>query len=349
MIEQPGYILGIDTSCDDTSVAVLDSATGRVLANVVSSQIEYHAPFGGVVPELASRHHTENLPLIYQQALSEAQISREQIRKIAVTNTPGLMGCLLVGVNFAKALAYRLGIPLVAINHLQGHLFSPFIESVPVFPFLGLVVSGGHTAFYEVRDFGDVSLIGQTLDDAAGEAYDKCAKMLSLGYPGGPVIDRLAGAGDDQAFKFSPVKVRMGESYLSFSGLKTAVYHHLQNAGEKKINDQDVKNLCASFQKAVVGHLLQRAQFFLTQEKYQAFALSGGVAMNSKLRKQSQDLCFKMQVACYLAKPEYTTDNAVMIAYAGLEQQAIPLDDVVVTASKKIQARKLFQEFRKSQ
>lgn len=347
-MKQPCYILGIDTSCDDTSVAVLDMATGRVLANVVSSQIEIHAPFGGVVPELASRHHTENLPLVYEQALSEAQISQDQIHKIAVTNTPGLMGCLLVGVSFAKALAYRLGIPLIATNHLQGHLFSPFIESVPVFPFLGLVVSGGHTAFYDVRDFDDVSLIGQTLDDAAGEAYDKCAKMLSLGYPGGPVIDRLARDGDNSIFKFSPVKVRLGESYLSFSGLKTAAYHHVQNAGEKKFNDQDVKNLCASFQKAVVGHLIQRAQFFLTLGKYRAFALSGGVAMNSELRKQVQDLCLKNQVACYLAKSQYTTDNAAMIANAGLQQQATSLDDVVVMASKKIQARKLFHASRRS-
>lgn len=348
-MESSGFILGIDTSCDDTSVAILDSATGRILANLVSSQIESHAPFGGVVPELASRHHTENLPLVYEKALSEAQVSQDQIKKIAVTNTPGLMGCLLVGVNFAKALAYRLELPLVAVNHLQGHLFSPFIESTPVFPFLGLVVSGGHTAFYDVRAFDDVSLIGQTVDDAAGEAYDKCAKMLSLGYPGGPVIDRLAGSGDEHAFKFSPVKVRMGESYLSFSGLKTAAYHHWLKAGEEKFNDQDVKNLCASFQKSIVGHLMQRAQFFLTSGKYRAFALSGGVAMNSELRKQVQNLCLKMQIECHLAKPQYTTDNAAMIAYAGLQQQPVSLDDVVVMASKKIQARKLFQEFKKSQ
>lgn len=333
------YILGLDTSCDETSAAVLQQ-DGRVLSNVISSQIKIHAPHGGVVPELASRAHAENISFVVEKALEDAKVKSHQIEALAVTNFPGLIGCLLTGVSFAKAFCFRQKIPLYAVDHLQGHLFSPFIEKEIAFPFLGLVVSGGHTAFYKVSAPDEVCLIGQTVDDAAGEAFDKMAKMIGLDYPGGPVVDRLARQGDDKAFAFTISKVKAGEQYMSFSGLKTAVYHHWQSL--QKPSEQTVKDLCASYQKAVVKTLVQKTKYFLQTHDFKSVALSGGVAMNSRLREDLNELCVSLSIKLFKAEPSYCTDNGAMIAHVPLLRHfEDERETVVPRASQKIQARKL--------
>jgi len=342
------YILGIDTSCDDTSMALVEMNTKKVVANVVSSQIKLHAKFGGIVPEMASRAHMENLSLVFEQVLNESGITLADIAAIAVTKTPGLIGCLLVGTSFAKGLAYQLQVPLYGINHLDGHLFSPFIgieesDRQSIFPFLGLVVSGGHTAFYRVESFENVALIGQTVDDAAGEAFDKCAKMLGLGYPGGPIIDKKAQHGDDQAFAFKVARVKMGDEYLSFSGLKTAAHHHLSSI--KDINEKQIDNLCASVQKGIVDALMKKMEYFISGYEFKAFALSGGVAMNTLLRKRCQEECDRFNIPCYIAKPEYCTDNGAMIAHVALIRNLQnELFTLSTQATQKIQARRLKYE-----
>lgn len=329
-------ILGIDTSCDDTSFAVLDTHKGSILSNVVSSQTKIHIEHGGIVPELASRAHLENLSAVFNESLHLAGINLSDLNAVAVTNTPGLIGCLLVGTSFARGLALRLGVPLYGVNHLEGHLFSPFIGASEIpFPFLGLVVSGGHTAFYQVDAVDQIKLVGQTVDDAAGEAFDKCAKMMGLGYPGGPVIDKLALSGRDNAFAFTIAKVKMGEQYLSFSGLKTAAFQHLQ-----KINtalDDGLKNdFSASVQKAIVTTLCQKMDYFLTQHSYRAVAVSGGVAMNSLLRKQAGVVCSRRGVLCRVAEPAFCTDNGAMIAFvASLSSHKDQLFELQTLATKK--------------
>lgn len=337
------HTLGIDTSCDDTSFAILDSQTKQVLSNVISSQTKVHAPFGGIVPELASRAHVENLPVIFNEALQQAGITVENIASVAVTNHPGLIGCLLVGTSFAKALAYRLQVPLYAVNHLEAHLLSPFMGRETVFPYLGLVVSGGHTAFYYAESLDSIQSVGQTVDDAAGEAFDKCAKMLGLGYPGGPVIEKRAALGNPDAFKFTPAKVKLGEQYLSFSGLKTAVYQIIQaqkpplsphrNAAAEPLTplrpaesalspegrgENFTNNLCASVQKAIVHEITRKMEFFFDQYSVKAFGLSGGVAMNKALRAGCQAMCEKYGVMPLIAEPRFCMDNGAMIAHAAL-------------------------------
>ncbi len=333
---QKNYILGIDTSCDDTSIAVMNAQTGSVLANVVSSQIAVHAPHGGIVPELASRAHIENLTSVFETALAQAKISTENLASLAVTKTPGLIGCLLVGTSFARGLAYRLGIPLYGINHLHGHVLSPFIgiEKIP-YPFLGLVVSGGHTAFYKVSAPTQIEMIGHTVDDAAGEAFDKIAAMLGLGYPGGPVIDKLAATGDATRFKFTPVKVKRGEEFMSFSGLKTAAYLKLQN-----LDRSDAKiaaDFCASVQAAIVKQLCDKLAYFARSQDFKAFALSGGVAMNSLLRTESARVCRDLNLNYFCARPEFCTDNGAMIAHraylGGLEDES---NSLATLGTKKI-------------
>ncbi len=327
------YILGIDTSCDDTSFAVLDSSTKQVLSSVVSSQINIHTEFGGVVPEIASRAHSENLDVVFEKALKLAGITLQDISAIAVTHTPGLIGCLLVGVGFAKALAYRLRVPLLAVNHLDAHLLSPFIGREPVFPYLGLVVSGGHTAFYYAESLQSIQSVGQTVDDAAGEAFDKCAKMLGLGYPGGPVIEKRAALGNPNAFKFTPAKVKLGKQYLSFSGLKTAAYQIINGCrGDPEWSPENdipfVNDLCASVQKAIVASLTQKMEYFFNEFSVKAFGLSGGVAMNKLLRAQCQSVCEKNKVECLIAEPQYCADNGAMIAHAALLK---PSEDALFT------------------
>lgn len=339
MKNEQKYILGIDTSCDDTSFAVLDASTKKVLSNVISSQIKIHAPFGGVVPEIASRAHSENLNFVFEEALKTADITLKDIGAIAVTHTPGLIGCLLVGVGFAKALAYRLNVPLLAVNHLDAHLLSPFIGREPVFPYLGLVVSGGHTAFYYAESLQSIQSVGQTVDDAAGEAFDKCAKMLGLGYPGGPVIEKRAALGNPNAFKFTQAKVKLGAQYLSFSGLKTAAYQIINGCrddpclpasrGWSPENDVPfVNDLCASVQKAIVVSLTQKMKYFFDRFSVKTFGLSGGVAMNTCLRNECVRVCHEHNILPLIAEPRFCADNGAMIAHAALLK---PSNDALLT------------------
>lgn len=305
----------MDTSCDETSIAIL-SPQKNLLANIISSQVKLHAPHGGVVPEIASRAHLNNLPWVLNQALQEAGISLSQITGIAVTTSPGLIGCLLVGLTCAKTLAYSLKIPFTTVHHLKAHLFSPFLVHEETYPFLGLVVSGGHTAFYEVKSFGQVKALGQTVDDAAGEAYDKVAKLLGLGYPGGPIIDKLAAEGNPHAFKFTRARVKKGSNYMSFSGLKTAV--SLLVKSQKKVTDTFKKDLAASFQREVVETLIEKCTLLLGSSK--CLAVSGGVAVNSLLRHRLEEYAAEKNIRLALPPPKLCTDNGAMVAYVGERQ-----------------------------
>ncbi|MBX7147542.1 tRNA (adenosine(37)-N6)-threonylcarbamoyltransferase complex transferase subunit TsaD [bacterium] len=322
---QDSIILGFDTSCDETSVAILKNGK-EVLANVISSQIKQHAPFGGVVPELASRSHLENLDTVVDTALQKAGLKLSDITGIAVTASPGLIGCLLVGLSYAKSLAYTLGIPLTLVHHLKGHLFSPFLEFPEVFPFIGLVVSGGHTALYKVKDFETVESIGETVDDAAGEAYDKVAKLLNLGYPGGPVVDKLAQKGNDQKFKFTRARVKRGKNFFSFSGLKTQVLKVVMENNRKDVvstnpsEDPFIVDLCASFQREVAETLVEKVAMVAQETGICNVLVSGGVAVNSRLRRNMTDLAQQQNLNIHLPKPINCTDNGAMIAYVGHHQ-----------------------------
>lgn len=307
--------LGIETSCDDTGVAVL-SGQREVLADLLSSQIKDHAPFGGVVPEFASRKHLEAILPLVKTALKNAEVNNpaRELDLIAVTAGPGLMGSLMIGVMTAKALAQAWELPIVGVNHLEGHIFANLIRSSDLEPpFLCLVVSGGHTEITMVRSYGDYVLLGETRDDAAGEAYDKVAKLLGLGYPGGPVIDGLAGDGDPDSFSFPvPMKNRK-EIIFSYSGLKTAVLWEVKKMVEKGI-DVPVNDICASFQKAAVDALISKLQLAVEQTGINRVAVSGGVAANSELRRQ---LLNKKGWNVFIPPVSYCTDNGVMIAAAG--------------------------------
>lgn len=327
-MQKPRLILGIDTSCDETSMAIFDTASEKVLSNVISSQIALHQEYGGVVPELASREHVKNLPAVFEACLKEAGVTSDDIEAVAVTQTPGLVGCLLVGMSFGKALASRLNVPLYAVNHLEAHLFSPYIEKDIAFPFLGLVVSGGHTSFYLAKSYHDIELLGQTIDDAAGEAFDKGAKLLGLGYPGGPVVDKKSQEGDVAAYAFSRPRVKMGEQYLSFSGMKTALMQHVNAEMDRQQVSKAcefpanvVNDFCASLQNAIVETLCDKLKYFLKNSEAKRFGLSGGVAMNSLLRVKAAEVCESFKIPCDLAAPQYCTDNAAMIAYLASHQQ----------------------------
>lgn len=318
--DKTSIILGIDTSCDETSAAVLKNGK-EVLANIVSSQIKLHSPHGGVVPELASRSHLEMLPSIVDEALSKARITFKDLSGIAVTSSPGLIGCLLVGLSYAKALAYSLQIPLTTVHHLKAHLFSPFLETEENYPFLGMVVSGGHTALYYVKSFDKIECIGQTVDDAAGEAFDKVAKLLGLGYPGGPVVDKLAQEGDKNAYFFTRARVKKGPYYFSFSGLKTAVSLLVKKIQEKEnLSEEIVRNISASFQKEVVGSLIANIKKALKEYPVKHLYLSGGVAVNSALRKATEKLAFDNNLHYFIPSLLNCTDNGAMIAYVGARQ-----------------------------
>lgn len=319
--EASKLVMGIDTSCDETSVAILQNGDD-LLSNVISSQIKIHQAFGGVVPELASRSHIENIQFVVDQALREASCSLKDLSAIAVTTSPGLIGCLLVGLSYAKSLAYSLNIPYTAVHHLKGHLFSPFLGKDLRYPFLGLVVSGGHTAYYDVKSFKDIEILGHTVDDAAGEAYDKVAKLVGLPYPGGPVIDKLARLGNPDRFKFTRARVKKGKEYLSFSGLKTAVsllirdYKELNQLDEISPESEFLKDLAASFQKEVVDCLIEKALYFMDLKKSSLLAVSGGVAMNSLLRSRLSEV----DADVLIASPRLCMDNGGMIAYVGSKQ-----------------------------
>ena len=310
-------ILGIETSCDETAAAVVENGK-RVLSNVVSSQVPLHAKYGGIVPEIASRAHIENIMPIINEALSSSGRRLDEMDAIAVTVGPGLIGALLVGVSTAKALAYSAGVPLVGVNHIEGHLSAIFLESDEVrMPFVLLVVSGGHTHLYLIRDCCDYEKLGQTRDDAAGEAYDKVSKLLGLGYPGGPVIDRLAKEGDPAAVRFPRIFLEGGTSDFSFSGLKTAVLNYVRGLKQERLSDRQVADICASFQAAVVDVLVRKTVDAAVKTRVENIVIAGGVASNGALREDLRKAAEAAGKRVFVPSPALCTDNAAMVAAAG--------------------------------
>ncbi|MBR4169378.1 MAG: tRNA (adenosine(37)-N6)-threonylcarbamoyltransferase complex transferase subunit TsaD [Lachnospiraceae bacterium] len=309
-------ILGIESSCDETAAAVVKG--GRtVLSNVISSQIDIHTLYGGVVPEIASRKHTERINQVIRQALSEAGVKLTDIDAIAVTYGPGLVGALLVGVAEAKAISFATGIDLIGVHHIEGHISANYIEHPDLEPpFLSLVVSGGHTHLVNVADYGVYEILGRTRDDAAGEAFDKVARAIGLGYPGGPKIDKVAKEGNPDAIPFPRAKVEGSIYDFSFSGLKSAVLNYL-NSCEMKSETVSVPDVAASFQKAVVDVLVEHSMEACRERGCKKFAIAGGVAANSALRAAMVDACRQNQIDFYYPSPVYCTDNAAMIAVAG--------------------------------
>lgn len=313
-------ILGIESSCDDTSAAVIDN--GVIRSNIIASQ-KVHEAYGGVVPELASRAHQQNIVPVVDQAIKQAGISKEQISAIAFTNGPGLLGSLLVGTSFSKAFALALGIPMMEVNHLQGHVLAHFIKETdddqhqPAFPHLCLLVSGGNSQIILVRSHLDMEVIGQTIDDAAGEAFDKCAKVMGLPYPGGPHVDRLAQQGDPRSIELA--KPRIPGLNYSFSGLKTSFLYHLRD--ELKTNPAYIEerkaDLCASLQSTIVDILLGKLLRASKETGIKTITVAGGVSANSGLRKTITELAAKQRWNLFLPEFRYTTDNAAMIAITG--------------------------------
>jgi N6-L-threonylcarbamoyladenine synthase len=317
-------ILAIETSCDDTSAAVLDGR--RVLSNVTASQDAVHAPYGGVVPELAARCHLETISTVLARALEKSGTPLSAIDAIAVTRGPGLVGSLLVGVSAARGLSLRSGLPLLGIHHLEGHALSPLMHVDLAFPFLSMVVSGGHSSLYLVRDIGDYEEIASTRDDSAGEAFDKGAKMLGLGYPGGKVIDDLAKKGDRRAIAFPRGRVKGDALALSFSGMKTALWDYLsRNAGRAAIED-----VCASFQEAIVDVLVRRALAAMELHRIDRVAVAGGVSANSRLRVRMEEAA----PGAVFPPMNLCTDNAAMIGYAAVRrlERGLACDDLEVRA-----------------
>lgn len=311
-------ILGIESSCDDTSAAVLDD--GKVLSNVIAGQA-VHLRYGGVVPELASRAHQQNIIPVVDKAIADAGISIDDINAIAFTRGPGLMGSLLVGTSFAKGFALAKGIKMVDVNHLQAHVSAHFIvedgKTLPKFPFLCLLVSGGNSQILLVKDYMDMQIIGQTIDDAAGEAFDKCAKVMGLPYPGGPVIDKLAQEGNAEAFEFAKPNIK--DYDYSFSGLKTSFLYTLRDhlKEDPDFIEKNKADLCASLQKTVIDILMKKLIKAAKDLKITEIALAGGVSANSGLRKAFEELHTKRGWTVFIPKFSYTTDNAAMVASAG--------------------------------
>jgi N6-L-threonylcarbamoyladenine synthase len=313
----PMLTLGIETSCDETAAAVLRDET--VLSNIVSSQIDIHKKYGGVVPELASREHLKNLMPIIREALASASVTLDDINLIAVTYTPGLIGALLVGVSAAKAIAYARGIPFIGVHHGEGHILAAHIEYPGIgYPYIALLVSGGHTAIYHVKGLGEYRLLGQTRDDAAGEAYDKVAKLLDLEYPGGPVLDKLAREGNPGTVKFPRGRL---EGYdFSFSGLKTAVRNHIAlfRSKDKGLDPGlNIRDVAAGFQAAVVETLVDKTMQAATESGVGKIVVAGGVAANSSLRQRMKEETDKRGITLYLPAMGLCIDNAAMIALAG--------------------------------
>jgi len=314
-------VLGIESSCDDSAAAVLHD--GRLLASIVSSQDAVHGPYGGVVPELASRHHIRNLLPVIDAALARSGIALREVDGIAVTRGPGLVGSLLVGLTVGKGIALRRRVPLVAVNHLEGHLLAANLDRPPGdpvrVPFLGLIVSGGHSGLYLVRAPGDYACLGRTRDDAVGEAFDKAAKMLGLGYPGGPVIDRLAREGDAAAIRFPRATLKRGRFDFSFSGFKTALRQYL---GERRPTGRALSDLAASLQEALVDMLVDTTVEALAATAVERLVVSGGVAANRRLRVRMSEAGAAMGVDVVFPSPRFCTDNAAMIALAGAPRLA---------------------------
>ena len=310
------YTLAIETSCDDSSVAILKNER-EILTNLISSQIDTHALFGGVVPEIASRKHLEAINPLIDKAIEDAKITYDDIDLITVTKGPGLIGSLLVGISVAKALSLVLDVPLVGANHMKGHICANYLSNLDLKPpFVCLVVSGGHTYLCKVNDYNDIEVVGSTRDDAAGESYDKVARKIGLGYPGGPKIDKLAKEGNGKAIDFPRVMLEKGSYDFSFSGLKTAVLNYAHNE-EQKGNEINKADLAASFQEAVVDVLVEKSLTLLEETGYKQFAISGGVAANSRLRERFTEELEKRSIKFYYPDTILCTDNAAMIAMAG--------------------------------
>tara|TARA_R110002111_G_scaffold18931_2_gene46202 strand:- start:11544 stop:12575 length:1032 start_codon:yes stop_codon:yes gene_type:complete len=332
------YLLAIESSCDETAAAVI-TRDMRILSNIVSSQIDLHEKFGGVVPEIASRAHLERILPVIDDALKQAGVSLNQLTAIAVATEPGLVGSLLIGLTAAKTLAMTLDIPLIAVNHIEGHLFAcQMQETHPIFPAIGLVVSGGHTNLYHCSETFQFDLIGATIDDAAGEAFDKVAKILGLAYPGGPAIQKAAVQGNSKAFPFPRTFLKDPELRFSFSGLKTAVlYKAMGNPGAKKqpppLTPDRIADLAASFQETVVDVLVGKCQQALEKYNYTTLCVGGGVAANALLRERLTDMALKTGVHLSIAPTDLCTDNAAMaaIAWHHLEQGRIAALDLDVT------------------
>lgn len=320
-------ILGIESSCDETAVSVVKCPPPRILSSLVASQDEVHARYGGVVPELASRRHLETAVPLLNGALKEAKISLKDIDGIAVTHAPGLLGSLLVGIQLAKGIALATGKPIIGVNHLEGHLNAIALEKTEVpYPHVGLVVSGGHTSLYHVEGFGEYKLLGATRDDAAGEAFDKVAKLLNLGYPGGPIVDQLSLKGNPKAFSFPPPHFGYWNKNtpptldFSFSGIKTAVLlKHKQALNQGTVSEQFTADIVASFQDCVVNFLSDRIFAALKETNAKAIVVSGGVAANNHLRNHLQNRCEQTNITCLIPSIKLCTDNAAMIAYVGGE------------------------------
>jgi len=312
------YILGIESSCDDTAASVIYN--GQILSNVVAGQ-KIHEEYGGVVPELASRAHQQNIVPVVHQALEKAGITKDKLNAIAFTRGPGLMGSLLVGTSFAKSLAMGLDIPLIDVNHMQAHILAHFIDEEgfkkPPFPFLAMTISGGHTQIVKVNHYFDMEVIGETIDDAVGEAFDKSGKILGLGYPAGPEIDKLAQLGNPKAFSFTRPKVA-GLNF-SFSGLKTAILYFIQREVQLNPNfiKENLSDICASIQYTIIGILIDKLKLASKQTGIKHIAIGGGVSANSGIRQALEDGEKQFGWTTYIPKFEFTTDNAAMIAIVG--------------------------------
>ena len=327
------YILGIESSCDDTSAAVLKN--GVLLSNVTASQ-DVHMAYGGVVPELASRAHQQNVVPVVDQAIKRAGITKEQLSAVAFTRGPGLMGSLLVGVSFAKGFARSLGIPLIDVNHLQGHVMAHFIKesdddnSAPTHPFLCLLVSGGNSQIVKVNSYKDMELLGQTIDDAAGEAIDKCSKVMGLGYPGGPIIDKLARKGNPLAYKFA--EPHIANLDYSFSGLKTSFLYSLREwiKDDPEFIEHHKEDIAASLEHTIVDILMKKLRLAVKQTGIKHVAVAGGVSANNGLRNAFKDHAKRYHWDIYIPKFSYTTDNAAMIAITGyykyMDKEFCPID-----------------------
>lgn len=319
-MENDKYILAIESSCDDTSAAVL---RGKVLLSNVTASQKVHEAYGGVVPELASRAHQQNVVPVVDQALKQAGITKEQLSAVAFTRGPGLMGSLLVGVSFAKGFARSLGIPMIDVNHLQGHVMAHFIQesnddhTAPPFPFLCLLVSGGNSQIVKVNAYNDMEVLGQTIDDAAGEAIDKCSKVMGLGYPGGPIIDRLARQGNPKAYEFAKPNIP-GLDY-SFSGLKTSFLYSLQKwvKDDPDFVEHHKEDIAASLEKTIVDILMKKLRLAVKQTGIKHVAVAGGVSANNGLRNAFHDHAKRFGWTIYIPKFSYTTDNAAMIGVVG--------------------------------
>ena len=338
MTSQNTYILGIESSCDDTSAAVI--CNGRVLSNIVANQ-EIHAKYGGVVPELASRAHQQHIVPVVQQAIEQAGITKENLHAISFTRGPGLMGSLLVGTSFAKSLALGLDIPLIDVNHMQAHILAHFIKEenteMPPFPFVCLTISGGHTQIVKVTDYFTFEVLGETIDDAVGEAFDKSAKILGLPYPGGPLVDKYAQLGNPKKFSFTKPKV--GDLDFSFSGLKTGILYFIQrNLKENpKFIEENLHDICASIQHTIVEILMEKLKNTVKKTGIKHIAIAGGVSANSEIRKRLQLAQKHWGWTTYIPKFEYTTDNAAMIAITGyLKYKSKIYADISVKAQARL-------------